>query len=205
MQLAPFYSAIRPFFGGSLTIDQVKNMDALIFEFARLQIGDVRQLAYVLATVHLETDGTMAPIEEYSKGRGKAYGSKFKYGKGPGKRVAYLSPDKIYFGRGHTQNTWWENYDALTKAAKKQGKNWDFLNNPELLLEIEPSIWATWYAMTTGLYTGRRLNQYFNAKIEDPIKARQIINGLDKAKIIANKYYKFLKALKGVDNYLVFT
>ena len=171
------------------TAAQLQGIDATLTAGA---ITDTRQLAYILATAYHETAKTMQPIEEYGKGKGKPYGEKLKYGGGPNKRVAYSTPDKLYFGRGHTQNTWYETYEKLT-AHNTNG--WDFLNNPELLLTMQPSVWATFYAMTTGLYTGRKLSQYFNDTVTDPVNARKIINGLDKADMIAGYYEKFMECL----------
>ena len=119
-------------------------------------------------------------------------------GGGPGKRIPYTAPDKLYYGRGHTQNTWFENYERLTKAAATHGKDWDFLNNPELLLQMEPSIWATFFAMQVGLYTGKKLKDYFNDTKEDWVNARRIINGTDKADLIAGYGKKFMDGLREV-------
>lgn len=192
-----FFDKIRQsLFGGKLSISQVKGMLAFLNEWDRQKLTDHRWLAYMLATAYWETDKTMQPIEEYGRGAGRPYGSKLKMGNGPNKRVPYTTPDKLYFGRGHTQNTWFENYEALTKAAKRQGKDWDFLNKPELLLQMEPSIWATFHAMQVGLYTGKKLSAYFNPSTEDWVNARRIINGLDKAELIANQAKLFYQALK---------
>ena len=171
-------------------------MEAIFNEWERQQLTDQRWLAYILATAFHETAKTMQPIEEFGKGKGRDYGKKLKMGGGPGKRILYTTPDKIYYGRGHTQNTWYENYQALTRAAAKAGRNWDFLNQPELLLTMEPSIWATFFAMQTGLYTGKRLLNYFNDTMEDWTNARKIINGLDAADLIAGYGKNFFAALK---------
>lgn len=177
-----------------LTEGQLQGLNAILDEWeVNKHLIDIRWLAYILATVYHETDKTMQPIAEYGKGRGKPYGNKFKYGGGPGKRVAYTQPDKLYYGRGHTQNTWYEIYDRLTKANKN---GWDFLNDPDLLLLMRPSIWATFYGMTTGLYTGRKLAHYFDHQLEDAVNARKIINGTDKAELIALYYRRFLECLK---------
>jgi putative chitinase len=50
--------------------------------------------------------------------------------------------------------------------------------------------------MHEGLFTGKKLSQYFNEVTEDPISARKIINGKDKAKMIAGYYYEFKNALQ---------
>jgi putative chitinase len=173
-----FYNSVRSHFG-ALSQAQVAGFEAILNEWDKRALTDRRWLAYILATVWHETAKTMQPVEEGGRGKGMAYGSKLKMGGGPNKRVPYTLPDKIYYGRGHTQNTWYENYDALTRAAKKQGFDWDFLNHPELLLQMQPSIWATFHSMTTGLYTGRKLSQFFNDATCDYLGARTIINGHD--------------------------
>jgi hypothetical protein len=52
------------------------------------------------------------------------------------------------------------------------------------------------YAMRNGSYTGVGLRRYFNDTVTDPINARKIINGTDKAGLIANYYDMFMKILK---------
>ena len=47
-----------------------------------------------------------------------------------------------------------------------------------------------------GDFTGKCLEMYFNNKVDDPINARRIINGTDKARLIAGYHNKFLTALK---------
>lgn len=185
-----FYTIFKAKFG-KFTQSQVDGFNAIFDEWENQKLSDVRQLAYILATVWHETARTMQPIEEIGKGKGKPYGKKLDFG-----NVPYTAPDKLYYGRGHTQNTWRTIYLKLTTAAKKQGKNWDFLNNPELLLQMQPSIWATFFGMITGLYTGRKLSQYFNATVCDPKNARRIINGLDCADKISIHYGDFLNCLR---------
>ena len=200
MERKIFYDTIKTsLFNSKLSDTQVEGMEAILSEWEKQQLTDFRWLAYILATAFHETAKTMQPIEEFGKGKNHDYGKKLKMGGGPGKRVSYTTPDKLYYGRGHTQNTWYENYQALTNAANKEGRNWDFLNAPELLLTMEPSIWATFYAMQHGLYTGRRLMQYFNDTTEDWVNARKIINGLDRAELIAGYGKTFFAALKQAD------
>jgi putative chitinase len=63
------------------------------------------------------------------------------------------------------------------------------------LLEDEPSIWAAQYGMTVGLYTGKKLSDYFNDKRTDPLGARDIINSGDRAALITTYYKSFLNGL----------
>lgn len=192
-----FFDTVRDtLFDGAMSQGQVYGMEAILREWEAQQLTDLRWLGYIMATAYHETAQTMQPIAEYGKGKKYDYGKKLKMVGGPGKRIPYTLPDKLYYGRGHTQNTWYENYERLTKAAKTLGKDWDFLNNPELLLQMEPSIWATFFAMQVGLYTGKKLKDYFNETKEDWVNARKIINGTDKAELIAGYGKKFMGALR---------
>lgn len=172
---------------GKLSNGQVLGFEAFFNEFESRKLNDKRLLSYILATVWHEVNKTMQPIEEIGKGKGKKYGQRVWYNGKP-----YTDIKHTYYGRGHTQNTWRDIYEKLTKANTKK---WDFVNNPDLLLKMEQSIWATFHAMLTGLYTGRKLSNYFGQVVNDPIGARKIINGTDKAQLIAEYHYKFLKSI----------
>lgn len=186
-----FDYARRYLFGGTLTQSQVEGCEAIIREYEARNLVDIRWLAYILATAYHETGlfingklvHTMQPVEEMGKGKGKKYGK----------------PDPetglIYYGRGHTQNTWSDNYKRLTAAAKAKSKPWDFYQHPELLLQMEPSIWASYQGMITGLYTGKKLQHYFSGIKNEPVEARRIINGKDRAQLVAGYHNKFLSAL----------
>lgn len=197
MNKETFFTEIKPLFGGKLSQSQVDGINAILEANESYRVGN-KQFAYILATIYHETGivrnkqliRTFQPVEEMGKGKGRKYGAKVKFS-----GEAYSLPDKIYYGRGHTQNTWYEIYEKLTALAKKQGYEWDFLNNPELLLQMQPSIWATFTAMQIGLYTGRKLSDYINTQKCDYVNARRIINGTDKAELIAgyaNQFYNIL-------------
>ena len=76
----------------------------------------------------------------------------------------------------------------------------NLLKNPELALVLETAIQIMFEGMlrgssSVGDFTGKCLEMYFNDKIDDPKGARRIINGTDKATLIANYHYQFLKCL----------
>jgi len=158
---------------GSLSQKQVEGFDAFFNEFEHRGLTDYRFLAYMLATAYHETAKTMQPIEEWGKGKGKPYEGK-------------------YYGRGYVQLTWNYNYK---KATEKNTKNWNFLVNPELALQVEPAIWICFEGMLNGWFTGKKLINYFKGIQENPIEARRIINGTDKAELIAGYYNKFLNSI----------
>ena len=191
MNRQTFFSEIRvSLFGNKLSEGQVEGIEALLDECNIQGVSDNRFIAYILATVYHETGKTMQPIKEIGEGKNMRYGRKIWYN-----GTQYNDISIIYFGRGHTQNTWRDNYVSLTKAARKQGNDWDFEHKPELLLINKQSAWATVYAMSTGLYTGRKLSNYFNQVDSNSIGARKIINGIDCAAKIAGYYDKFYDAL----------
>jgi len=106
-------------------------------------------------------------------------------GGGVGKRVPYTKPDKLYYGRGLVQLTWFENYELMGRLLEL-----DLLNHPELALVMDVSVRIMFEGMlkavsSFGDFTGRSLEQYFTSTHEDWTNARKIINGLDRAPLIA--------------------
>lgn len=181
-----FYKKVRSNFT-KLSQRQVEGFEAIIDEWDAMKYKDARWLAYMLATVWHETAKTMQPIEEYGKGGTRPYAKKIKHS-----RVPYTTPNKIYYGRGFVQLTWYENYQLLGRLLKI-----DLLNKPELALDLKISTKILFEGMTKGSssigdFTGKCLEMYFNDKTENPIGARRIINGTDKAELIAI-YYKLFK------------
>lgn len=181
------YENLRKNFG-ALNQKQVDGFEAIFNEFEARDLKDLRFLAYIIATIWHEVDKTMQPIAEYGKGKGRDYGKRLRVS-----RKLYTNTTNIFYGRGHVQNTWIDNYEKLTTANVE---GWDFVNNPDLLLEMKPSIWATFHAMLVGMYTGKKLSNYFNSTTNDSVNARRIINGTDKAEKIAEHYHKFLNSIE---------
>lgn len=163
-----FANIIKNF--GKLKQSQV---DAFNLFFNKWDGVDKRHLAYILATVWHETAKTMLPIEEWGKGKGKAY-------------------EGLYYGRGYVQLTWLDNYK---KATAKNNKGWDFVLYPELALQVDPAMWICFEGMKNGWFTGKKLSDYFNDSKTDPVNARRIINGTDCANLIEVLYNKFYNSI----------
>jgi hypothetical protein len=183
MDKAKFYACIRKKFFGKLTQEQVNSIEAILNECAGL---DNRQVAYIFGTVYHETGHTMLPIEEYGKGKDYKYGKKIKRD-----GTTYSYPDKIYYGRGFVQLTWFENYQTFQRLLSIP-----LLEHPELALDrnIAAKILVT--GMQNGLFTGKKLNDYFNDKMTYWEGARKIINGTDKAKLISGYAQKFYECIQ---------
>lgn len=170
-----FFDECRTHFG-KLIQAQVDALEELLSYMEQdAHLTDVRWLAYMFATIKLETGNTFRPIREYGRGKGRKYG------------IPYPKTGLVYYGRGLTQNTWYENYLTLTVAWNKQHpeEQLDFTKTPDLLLQMKYSYWAMSYGMRTGLYTGKRLSHYINEKGCNYVLARKIINGQDRAELIA--------------------
>lgn len=184
-----FYNNYRLNFG-KINSSQVKGYEAIFNEWDNRKFKDIRWLAYMLATTYHETAKTIAPIEEYGKGKTRPYGKKIKHS-----GVAYNTPEKIYYGRGFVQLTWFENYELIGRLLKI-----DLLRNPELCLTLDVATKVMFEGMLRGSsnlgdFTGKCLEMYFNDTKEDAIGARRIINGTDKAELIAGYYLTFKKCL----------
>ena len=160
-------------------------------------LKDLRWLAYMLGTTIHETSSTMEPIEE----RGGAAYFESKYdpvlASTPERRataVKYGNTEEgegvRYRGRGYVQITWKSNYERFGKELKL-----DLIKKPELALKKSVALSIMFIGMKKGMFTGRKLDQYFNFKKEDWIGARGIINGNDAAERIANYSKMFLEVL----------
>lgn len=136
------------------------------------------QTAYVLATAFHETAHTMKPVREYG-------GEKYL------KSKAYYP----YVGMGYVQLTWRANYE---KAGKELGV--DFVKNPKLLLKPEHAAPILVTGMKQGWFTGKKLSDYITLSKSDFTGARRIINGTDKAKLIADIAIRY-NGLLMVDGY----
>jgi putative chitinase len=166
---AAFFAAVRAFFG-ALKQGQVDGFNNILDEWERRGGGDGRHLAYMLATVWHETAKTMQPVREMG---GEAYLRKKRY--------------YPWVGEGLVQVTWEENHRKF--GATKPGQ----------LLTWPIALRALFDGMAKGMFTGKKLSDYFNAIKDDPRQARKIINGMDKADLIAGHHKQFLAALKVIE------
>lgn len=184
MNTTAFYDVVRPaLFGSKMKPSQVEGIEALLG--AACELDDERQVAYLLATAYHETSKTMQPAREPGQGAGKDYGRKLTRMRRP-----YDAPDHLYYGRGLMPLRWYENYERLGRAI---GAN--LLHEPEQAMELGTACRVLVTGMSRGLFTGVRLDTYFNHEREDWQQARKIINDLDCADRIAGYARVFYKGL----------
>ena len=133
----------------------------------------------------------MQPIEEYGKGRGRRYGQHMDI---DGSR--YKGLPHIYYGRGYVQLTWLSNYKIMGKLLGV-----DLVNQPELALDHKIAADIMVVGMTQGKFTGKKLSDYISRGVRaEFVNARRIINGTDKANLIADYAVKFMNALLNSEN-----
>jgi hypothetical protein len=171
-----FFDHIRKMpFPGNISAAQVGGCNVILDEAEKRKF-DPRWTAYCLATAFHETAHTMLPIAEYGRGKGKAYGEPIN--------------GKVYYGRGYVQLTWIKNYETIGKLLKV-----DLVGNPELALDARLATGIMFEGMIRGSFTGKRLSDFFNDAKTDWSNARKIINGLDRASMIAGYARQFHGAL----------
>ena len=117
------------------------------------------QICYIMATIQHETAGTYKPIAEYG-----------------GKNRRYAP----YYGRGFVQLTWKFNYEKYSELLNR-----DFVNHPDQVMDPAVSLFIIVHGMKNGIFTGKKLSDYISASHVDFENARRIINGMDRANLIA--------------------
>lgn len=139
--------------------------------------------ACALATAFHETAHSMRPRDEIGHGKGRPYGAVDHTGKAP-------------YGRGYVQLTWTKNYQ---KADSELGLGGRLAANYDLALEPDIAAKIMIHGMAEGWFTGKKLADYLpkdgEAEQEDFRLARKIINGTDRADLIAGYAMVFQSAL----------
>jgi Chitinase class I len=190
-----FFQRVRQdLMGGSLKSSQVNGLTTILDEWESGHANeDDRWLAYMLGTTHHETDRTIQPIHEYGTAarfrklydvEGDRPQTAIKYGNTtPGDGVKYC-------GRGFVQLTWKSNYAAMSNATGV-----DLVKNPDRAMELPVATKVMFYGMINGTFTGKELSDYFSKTASDWVHARRIINGLDKANLIAGYAQQYYAAI----------
>jgi putative chitinase len=175
-----FFDHVRAnLFDGHMQQSQVNGMTAILdYWESKLSDDDDRWLAYALATTFHETAFTMQPIEEFGKGRGHPYGK-------PDPKTG-----QTYYGRGFVQLTWLSNYQKMGNLLGV-----DLVDHPELALQLDIATEVLFTGMIKGIFTGKKLGDFFNRSEDDWIHARTIINALDRAGQIAQYGHSFYAAI----------
>ena len=182
-----FFGHVRDaLFDGSLKQSQVGGVSAILDHWeGRPEPGDERWLAYLLATAHHETDRAFRPVREYG---GTAYLTR-RYDPPPAGRNPRIAEalgntrpgdGARYCGRGFVQLTGRRNY---ADWARRLGI--DLVGNPDLALDPVIAVRILVEGSLLGTFTGKRLADYLHGDVSDWRGARRVINGVDRADLIA--------------------
>lgn len=175
-----FFAHVRADFG-KLTQPQVDGFSIIT---AALKGWPVSWTAYALATAWHETAATMQPVKEY--GGDKYYWRMYDIDGERPEKAREIGNEKPgdgvrYCGRGYAQLTGRTNY-----------RKFGIENAPDDAMKPEVAARIMREGMEQGSFTGRKLADYLPG---DYVNARWIINGRDKAELIAGYARQFERAL----------
>lgn len=184
LDLKPFFDHIRKPLFGRLTAKQVSGHEDIIKELRAHEVP-LPQAAYVLVTAYHETAKTMQPVRE-----GLRASNAWR------KRNLRYYP---WYGRGHVQLTWEENY---RKADQKLGLGGALVANPDLALDPEVSVQVLVLGSIQGWFSGDKKGRHTLARHiktgtrAEYRQARRIINIMDRADLIAGQALVYKEALQ---------
>lgn len=208
MDRAKFFAAVRgPLFGGRLGQEQVNSMAAILDEWEAQGLSDQRWLAYMLATAYHETGQTMQPVSEnlnYSAmGLQKTFGKYFSardaqaYARQPERIANRAYANRMDNGDEASGDGWRFRGRGLVQITGRANyAEFGIADHPERALEDRTAIKIMFNGMTSGVFTGLKLADYFSGAKADWVNARRIINKLDRASDIAGYAKLFLRAIE---------
>lgn len=182
MSVDKFLRLVTPdLYHGSMPSRQARPLRALLTE-GLSRGASLPKIAYVLATAHHETTRFLH-MEEIATGEayeGRADLGNVEPGDGP-----------RFKGRGLVQITGRANYARMSEVV-----GLDLIADPDAACLPDVACTIAWHGMVTGMFTGKRLADYIAPGRCDFVGARRIVNGTDKADLIAAYADKFLAMLK---------
>lgn len=199
-----FFSYVRKApFGGRLTQAQIGGMNAILAEWDSRKLLDNRWLAYMLATAFHETGGKMQPLREnmnYTSANQikKTWPTRFpsEASAQPFVRNGRALANKVYGGRmgnAGADDGWTYRGDGLPQLTGKE--NFQKFN-VQPGMNLTTAVRVMFDGMINGMFTTRKLSDYFNSSTNDPEGARRIVNGTDKKTLIAGYHKNFMDALE---------
>lgn len=211
-----FFTWVRKnIFNGRLTQSQVDGMNAILDAAEELGVTDIRMIAYALATPVIETGGTYEPVSENLNYSVAALTSKFpnrisvadaqKYGRSamqPANQEAIANTiyggnwGKENLGNTHRGDGWTYRGRGLTQiTGRRNYAKFAYENNPDGVSVLKDAAVIMVKGMRDGSFTGKKFSDYFGSTAQW-VKARRMINSLDRAEEIAGFAQKFHSALK---------
>ncbi|MET3925535.1 hypothetical protein [Devosia sp. 2618] len=199
---AAFFDAVRTsLFDGKLNQAQVEGLNAIASAWDRYGDGQTHKLAYLMATAHHET-GQLQWLKEIWRPTRAQRRYERDFDKpwtkdDPRNSLAFrlgntqAGDGKRFMGRGLAHITGRRNY---TDWAKRLGV--DIVGKPELAEQLPIAARILVEGSMLGTFTGKKLGDYITSTAVDWKNARRVINGTDKADLIAGYAEQYQAALK---------
>lgn len=200
MDFRVFFDEVRSkLFAGSLNQGQVDGLNIITEQMALFQDIILRnQAAYIFATAFHETGATMQPVRETFASSDRQAINRLENAWIRGNLPSVSTPywRHGWFGRGYVQLTHKSNYEKMSKILEI-----DLLANPSLALDDDVAAKILIEGMMKGAsnrgdFTGHKLEDFVNLRKSDFTGARRVVNGTDKAHLIATHALKFDEALE---------
>ncbi|MDH6268406.1 putative chitinase [Rhizobium sp. SG_E_25_P2] len=194
-----FFEVIREsLFPNGLKQSQVDGAEAILDAWESDHAAkDDRWLAYILATAYHESAHTLQAVRETLANTDdqaiKRLETAWNAGKLPWVKTPYWRRDadgKSWYGRGLVQLTHKRNYEAL---GTRLGV--DLVTDPDAALDLDIAVKIIIAGMIEGLFTKRKLKDFFDGDSDDWAGARRIINGLESADRLAGHGRAFYRAI----------
>ncbi|MEO8514929.1 MAG: glycoside hydrolase family 19 protein, partial [Ignavibacteria bacterium] len=194
-------------FGRKISEEKKKNIFAITDAFVSDDdMKSLRWLAYILATSMHESNDTFAPVVEgyWIKPETKRVNALYNYysKNNPGALKTIFPNGRTgaaYYGRGRVvQLTHDFNYKL---ASLKIYGDLRLYNNPDMIItDAACDMAVTFKGMLSGWFTGYKLEQFFplGSNKANWAGSRKIINGMDRANLIAGYAMKFYDLLEWV-------
>jgi len=143
----------------------------LLLKECRKQGLNDTHTAYVLATAYHETNHTMKPVRE-------AYWLSENWRRD---NLRYYP----WYGRGYVQLTWRRNYEYAGEALGV-----DLTSDADAVMQPDVAARIIAIGMRDGWFTGKKMSDY-----SDFVEMRRVVNGSDKAALIAGYADDYLREL----------
>jgi len=188
MDDAKFFAAVRTsLFGGSLSQRAVDRLDAIFEAFSQFGDGDLRKLAYICATAHHESGRFVYDREIWGPTAAqKGYEGRADLGN------IQAGDGHLFMGRGF----------VCMITGRRNYRDWgnrlglDLTGNPELAADPTYAARIGVDGMMLGTFTGKKLADYLNEGGCDYVNARRVVNGTDRADVIAGYAKNYAEALR---------
>lgn len=194
-----FFDYVRGhLFDGKLSVPQAAGLTAILDKWqAEHPADDDRRLAYMLGTAHHETGRTMQPVREtFATSDDQAItrlDAAYTRGVLTWVKTPYWQKDaqgRSWLGRGFVQITHKANYEKMAAATGV-----DLVAHPERAMELPVALAIMFEGMRRGSFTGKKLADYFHGATEDWRAARRIINGVERADLVASYAKSYYAAI----------